>query len=163
MKQYGLLLPFALVLAGCATSSAPPLTTDERLALYRANSTPVGSFRVDNRTGRVNKWSALGDQALTVWAWGNQPYLLELRNRCSGLSFATSIAISNSFGTVTPGFDSVQPLSAGRQATSPSCRIATARRINQGGVNQAKRDLREAHDASLVERDPNARPDDNAN
>ena len=54
----------------------------------------------------------------------------------------------------------VEALSAGRQATSPSCRIATARRINQGGVKQAKRDLKEAREASLVERDPQAKPDD---
>jgi hypothetical protein len=163
MVKTGAVISAALMLAACAsTSSGPNLNTEERLALYRANSTPVGSFRVDNRAGRVHKWNALGDQALTVWAWGNQPYLLELRNRCSGLGFATHINISNSFGSVSPGFDSVQPLSAGRQATSPSCRISTARRIDQGGVNQAKRDLREAQDASLVERDPNARPEDNA-
>ena len=138
----------------------PTLTTDERLQLYRANSTPVGNFRIDNRNGRVTQWTALGDQALTVFAATSQTYLLELRNRCSGLSFATSITISNSFGTVTPGFDSVQPLSAGRTATSPSCRIASARRINNRSLQEAKQDMREA---SLVERDPNAKPDDSAN
>jgi hypothetical protein len=159
MNKNGLFLSLALILAGCA-SSGPSLTTEERLQLYRANSTPVGSFRIDDRGGRVTQWTALGDQALTVWGISSQVYLLELRNRCSGLSFATSISISNSFGTVTPGFDTVQPLSAGRVATSPTCRIATARRINNRSLQEAKQDMREA---TLVERDPNAKPDDNAN
>lgn len=159
MNKNGIYVSLALILAGCA-SSGPTLTTDERLQLYRANSTPVGSFRIDNRNGRVTQWTALGDQALTVWAASSQTYLLELRNRCSGLSFATAISISNSFGTVSPGFDSVQPLSAGRAATSPSCRIASARRINNRSLQEAKQDMR---DATLVERDPNAKPDDNAN
>lgn len=158
-------LPVVLMLASCATSSGPALTTQQRLDIYRANSTPVGSFRIDNRTGRPSRWTPLGDQALTIWAWSNQPYLLELRHRCSGLNTASSISISNSMGTVMPGMDSVQPLSAGgRQATTPSCRIATARRINQGAANQAQRDLREAsRDATVVERDPNAKLDDDAN
>jgi Family of unknown function (DUF6491) len=159
MNKNGLYLSLALVLAGCA-STGPSLTTDQRLQLYRENSTPVGSFRVDSRNGRVTHWTALGDQALTVWGTTSQVYLLELRSRCSGLSFATHITISNSFGTVTPGFDSVQPLSAGRAATSSSCRIASARRINNRSLQEAKQDMREA---SLVERDPNAKPDDNAN
>lgn len=163
MKNSGLLLCFTLALASCASNRGPALTTDERLALYQVHSTPVGSFRIDNRSGRVNHWSPLGDQALTVWAWSNQPYLLELRSRCSGLATATAITISNSAGTVLPGFDSVQPLSAGRQAISQSCRVTAARRIDQGGVKQAKRDLAEAREASTVERDPDARPDDNAN
>jgi hypothetical protein len=165
MKHVEIPALVAVLLAGCASNSAPPLTTEQRLSLYQQNSTPVGGFRVDNRAGRVQHWSPLGDQALTIQGFGAQPYLLELRNRCSGLSFATSISISNSFGNVQPGFDSVTPLAAGGRPASvaPGCRIQSARRINQGAVNQAKRDLRDAdREASLVERDPNARPDDGA-
>ncbi|MEY2854870.1 MAG: hypothetical protein RL030_2002, partial [Pseudomonadota bacterium] len=114
----------------------------------------------DNRNGRVTRWTPLGDQALTVWGTSSQPYLLELRNRCSGLNFATRISITNSFGTVNPGFDSVVPQNAGGSASGLSCRIATARRINTRAVNDAKQEIREA---TLIDRDPNARPDDNAN
>jgi hypothetical protein len=159
MKQNGIFLFLALVVAGCA-SSGPTLTTEERLQLYRTNSTPVGTFTLDNRSGRVTRWTPLGDQALTVWGASSQPYLLELRNRCSGLSFATSISITNSHATVIPGFDSVVPQNAGGSASGLSCRIATARRINTNAVNDAKQEIREA---TLVERDPNAKPDDNAN
>lgn len=159
MKKQAALALGAIVLAACA-STGPTLSPEDRLQLYRGNSDPVGTFRIDNRAGRVIHWSAINDQALTVMGFSAQPYLLELRNRCSGLTFATSVALSNSFGTVAPGFDSVQPLSAGRQVSSPSCRIATARRINQGGLKQAKRDLKDSREASLVERDPEAKPDD---
>ncbi|HRF83391.1 MAG TPA: DUF6491 family protein, partial [Pseudoxanthomonas sp.] len=165
MKNAGFLLPLALVMAGCATNSGPNLTTEERLALYRANSTPVGSFRIDSRTGRPMQWNSLGDQALTLRGQSNQPYLLELHTRCSGLTTASSIAVSHSFGTVMPRMDSVQPLAAGgRPSTFSSCNIATARRINQGAVNEARRDLKEAQrEATPVERDPNAKADDAPN
>lgn len=165
MKHAEAPLLLALLLVGCASNSTAPLTVEQRLDLYRANSTAVGSFRVDNRRGRVSHWSPLGDQAFTLQGFAGQPYLVELRNRCSGLNFATFLQISNSVGTVTPGLDTVMPLQAGGRpaGVASPCRIQSARRINQGAVNQAKRDLREAdREASLVERDPNARPDDGA-
>ena len=157
MRRTGaLLLMPALILAACA-STGPNLSSEDRLQLYGANSTPVGHFRVDTRSGTVTRWTSLGDQALTVAGVSNQTYLLELRQRCSGLAFANSIAISNSAGTVSPGFDSIQLLGANRQPTmTPSCRIATARLINRQTLNEAKQDLREA---SLVERDPNVTAD----
>ena len=106
-----------------------------------------------------------GQAALTLRGQSNQPYLLELHTRCSGLTTASSIAVSHSFGTVMPRMDSVQPLAAGgRPSTFSSCNIATARRINQGAVNEARRDLKEAQrEATPVERDPNAKADDAPN
>lgn len=151
MKQEAILMSTVLVLASCA-SSGPNLSREERLQLYGHNSTPVASFRVDTRSGRVTRWSSLGDQALTVFGASNNTYLLELRARCAGLGSAHSIAISNTFGTVTPGFDSVQLLGPGLTATTPSCRIGTARRIDRRSLNEAKEEIREAR---LVERDPN--------
>ncbi|UWX03413.1 hypothetical protein H1235_09100 [Pseudoxanthomonas sp. NC8] len=92
-----ILIVLALVLAGCA-HSGPALTTSERIALYEEHAgAPVASFNIDRVAG-VTRWTPLGDQALAIWNTPNSGYLLGFRSRCTGLSFGSSITISNSLG-----------------------------------------------------------------
>ncbi len=144
-------LPILLALAGaltagCATS--PTLTTAERLELYRQHAgPPVLSFRLERSIGPTINWTPLGDQALAVWTTANRGHLLELRNRCSGMSMASNISLTNRMGQVTARFDSVLP----RTATgfvpvgSGTCRIETIRPIDGRALRDAKRELREAN------------------
>jgi hypothetical protein len=159
MKHVTLLLSAVLILAGCA-SSALTASNEERLKLYQAHSTPVESFRITRLQGRQVRWSPIGDQALMVYDESDQPHLLELQQKCSGLATARSVSISNSTGTVTPGSDSVQLLSPSKAGSAYYCRIASARRIDMDAVKEAREEMREAH---AVERDGNAPGDGKAN
>jgi hypothetical protein len=135
----------AVALAACST--APTLTTQERLDLYRAHSgAPVMSFRLDRMTG-MQQWTPLGDQALAVWSSGNRGHLLELRNRCPGMLSAGGISITNSLGNVTARMDSVVPRMVG--ASNRGCRIDSIRPIDGRALRDAKREIR---DAQIVDR-----------
>lgn len=153
MKPHALVLPMlAVALAACST--APTLTTQERLDLYRAHSgAPVMSFRLDRMTG-MQQWTPLGDQALAVWSSGNRGHLLELRNRCPGMLSAGGISITNSLGNVTARMDSVVPRMVG--ASNRGCRIDSIRPIDGRALRDAKREIR---DAQIVDRST-APPDD---
>lgn len=155
MKHEMLLLSGVLALGGCA-SSALTASNEERLQLYRTHSTPVESFRITRLQGRQVRWSPIGDQALTVYDESDQPHLLELQQKCSGLATARSVSISNSTGTVTPGSDSVQLLGPSKAGSAYYCRIASARRIDMDAVKEARDEMREA---STVERDDTASGD----
>ena len=155
MKWILIVLVLALLSVGCAHSGAT-LSTAERLELYRTHAgSPVGSFNIDRIAG-VTRWTPLGDQALAIWNSPNQGFLLEFRTRCSGLSFASSITISNSLGQVSVNRDSVQPRAANGSAIAPACRISSARPLDGRAINDAKRELREA---SVVERAADVAPE----
>ncbi|AKC88041.1 hypothetical protein WQ53_15965 [Pseudoxanthomonas suwonensis] len=155
MKGKLIALSMVAVVAACA-HSGPSLTSAERLELYQAHAgPPVASFRIDRIAG-VTRWTPLGDQALAFWNTPNQGYLLEFHARCSGLSIASSITISNSMGLVNARLDSVQPRAANGSAISQPCRISSARPIDGRALNDAKRELREA---SVVERPADVEPD----
>jgi hypothetical protein len=148
MKRLLIVLALILTSSGCA-HSGPTLSSADRLALYRTHAAPqVASFSIDRING-VNRWTPLGDQALAIWNTPNRGYLLEFRTRCSGLSFANSITISNSLGLVNARMDSVQPRAANGSAISQPCRISSSRPLDGRAINDAKRELREA---SVVER-----------
>lgn len=156
MKRILMVLVLALLSVGCAHSGAP-LSTADRLELYRAHAgPPVGSFNIDRIAG-VTRWTPLGDQALAIWNTPNQGFLLEFRTRCSGLSFASSITISNSLGLVNVRTDSVQPRAANGSAISSPCRISSARPLDGRAINDAKRELREA---SVVDRAADVTPEE---
>ena len=159
MKHETMLLWTLLALAGCA-SSGPTSSNQERLKLYQAHSTPVESFRITKLQGRQTRWSPIGDQALMVYDESDQPLLLELPQKCSGLATARSISITNASGTVTPGSDSVQLLGPSKAGSAYFCRIGSARRIDMSAVKEAKEEMREA---SPVERDAGASTSDKAN
>lgn len=137
MKKLIFLLGVVLAMAGCASTG---LSSADRLALYQAHAgAPVGSFRLTTSF----RWTPLSDDMLAVWTGANQGHLLELRSRCSGLTFANAINITNSMNTVTARFDSVQPRST-PGAPQQSCRIWTIRPLDGRALNDAKRELREA-------------------
>jgi hypothetical protein len=159
MKHGTMLLWTLLALAGCATSGVTT-ANEERLKLYQTHSTPVESFRITRLQGRQTRWSPIGDQALMVYDESDQPHLLELPQKCSGLATTRSISITNASGTVTPGSDSVQLIGPSKAGSAYFCRIGTARRIDMDAVKEAREDMREA---SSVERDSKASADDKAN
>jgi hypothetical protein len=136
MKHQTMLLAAVLSLVGCAGSGLA--STEERLALYRAHSTPVESFRINKSQGRISRWQPLGDQALTVWDESGEPYLLELPEPCSGLATARAIGLTNTTGTVTPGTNSVQLLGVSGAGGAAFCKIGTARRIDMAAVDKAR-------------------------
>jgi hypothetical protein len=142
MKHATMTLPVVLTLMGCASSGLQ--STEERLTLYRAHSTPVESFRTNKLQGPLRRWSPLGDQALVVWDASDEPYLLELPQECSGLATARSIGLTNSTGTVTPGTDSVQLMGVSRAGGAPACRIGSARRVDMAAVDKARQEMPEA-------------------
>jgi hypothetical protein len=137
MKHEMLLLTTVLTLAGCASSGLAS-SNQERLELYKAHSTPVESFRITRLQGRQVRWSPIGDQALMVYDESDQPYLLELPEKCSGLATARSVSITNATGTVTPGSDSVQLLGPSKAGSAYYCRIGSARRIDMDSVKETR-------------------------
>jgi hypothetical protein len=150
MKHATILMWALLALVGCASLTS---ANQERLELYKAHSTPVESLRITRLQGRQTRWSPIGDQALLVYDESDQPHLLELQERCSGLATARSISITNDSGTVTPGSNSVQLLGPSKAGSAYFCRIGSARRIDMDAVKETREEMREA---SSVERDPNA-------
>jgi hypothetical protein len=130
-------LPMALALAGCASSGIAN-SNQERLDLYLAHSTPVESFRITRLQGRQVRWSPIGDQALMVYDEADQPHLLQLPEKCSGLATARTISLTNAAGTVTPGSDSVQLIGPSKAGSAYFCKIGSARRIDMDAVKAAR-------------------------
>ena len=155
MKHETMMLAALLALAGCASSGLES-ANQERLKLYQTHSTPVESFRITRLQGRQTRWSPIGDQALMVYDESDQPHLLELPQKCSGLATARSVSITNASGTVTPGSDSVQLIGPSKAGSAYFCRIGSARRIDLDAVKEAREQMREA---DSVERDPPASAD----
>jgi hypothetical protein len=140
MKHAMTLLWTLPALFGCASSGLTQ-ANEERLKLYQAHSAPVESFRITRLQGRQIRWSPIGDQALMVYDESDQPHLLELPEKCSGLATARSISLTNASGTVTPGSDSVQPRGSGSAGSAYFCRIGSARRIDMDAVKQARKEM----------------------
>jgi len=130
-------LAVLLALAGCASSGVS--STEERLALYKAHSTPVESFQTARLQGRQIRWSPIGDQALMVYDDSDRPYLLELPEPCKGLAVARAISLTNTTGTVTPGSDSVRITASSGAGAAIACRIGTASRIDMDAVKAARK------------------------
>jgi hypothetical protein len=134
-----ILVSLAMALAACATSGIAS-SNQERLDLYRTHSTPVESFRTTRLQGRQVRWSPIGDQALMVYDEADQPHLLELPEKCSGLATAKSVSLTNTAGTVTPGADSVQLIGPSKAGSAYFCRIGGARRIDMSAVKEARQE-----------------------
>lgn len=131
------LLVALLALGACST--APRMSSAERLELYRAHAgEPVRSISVQ---ARLWGWRALGDDTLAIWTRSDRGYLVELINRCPEISFAKKIALTNRSGRVWAGFDSVIVQRGGRSSNPTLCRINTIRPIEPRAVNESRRDL----------------------
>jgi hypothetical protein len=126
-------------LAGCATS--PSMTTQDRFNLYVQHAgPPVQSFQL-TRFVRHTQWTPLGDRALAIWTSSSRGHLLELRGRCTGLSIAHTVQITNSFGTVSARWDSVIPRTMS-VAMPQSCRIIRIRPLDGTAIRDARREMR---------------------
>jgi len=139
MRRLLIALLAVSTLGGCATT--PTLTTQERFNLYVQHAgAPVSSFRLA-RFVRQTQWTPLGDRALAVWTSQSVGHLLELRGRCTGLSIAHTVEITNSFGTVNARWDSVIPRTAS-VAMPQSCRIIRIRPLDGLAIRDARREMR---------------------
>lgn len=124
-SKYLLVIGIAGALAACTTARG--VTAEERLEMYRNHAgAPVDSFR---HIRQVDRWTALGDDALAVWTSAEKGYLLELENRCTGLDFALAIQLSDQVGTVNARVDTVTPLGGGAAPGYP-CRIREIRPLD---------------------------------
>jgi hypothetical protein len=140
MKKLLVTLIAVAVLAGCATTGK--LSSDERLALYRAHAgAPVKDFQY---FGSLNGWTELGSSALVVWTRPSEAYLLELSGPCIDLDFAPAISVTNQMGRVSARFDDVIPLGAGLAGPRIPCRIQTIRPLDVKELRQTEQQLREA-------------------
>jgi len=144
LMKHGTMLLAVVVLAGCA-SAGLEASNQERLKLYQDHSTPVENFRITRLQGRQVRWSPIGDQALVVYDESDQPHLLELTEKCSGLATARSISLTNAGGTVTPGSHSVQLIGPSKAGSAYFCRIGSARRIDMDGVDRARDEARKSN------------------
>jgi len=151
-----LITVLAAALAACATSS-PSMSASDRLALYQRHAgNPVASLQL-NRTVRRVDWTPLGDQAMALWTGPNTGHLLEFRSRCSGLTTAPNITLTNTFGTVTARFDSVIPRTPSSiNQPAPGCRISRIRPLDGRSLRDEKREIRAAE---LTDRPPGVEPE----
>ncbi|HBK45113.1 MAG TPA: hypothetical protein DDZ67_01490 [Xanthomonadaceae bacterium] len=134
-------LLLAIGMAGCATGR---ISSEERLALYRAHAgDPVGEFRYP---GRLSGWTALGNDALAVWTKPNEAYLLELGGGCVDLDFANTILITNMMGRVSARSDRVQVIDSPR-GFNIACRIQSIRPLQVKALRVSEKELREARGA----------------
>ncbi len=146
MKKVLLALMAVALLGGCAT--AGKLSSDERLALYRAHAgAPVKDFRY---YGSLNGWTELGDSALAVWTKPSEAWLLSLSGPCLDLSFAPAITVTNMMGQVSAKFDRVIVHGNGPGMSIP-CRIDTIQPLDVKALRSSERQLREAKIAARAE------------
>ena len=129
-------IALVLLLTSCTTN--PAQRTADRVALYTAHAgEPLPSFRY---FGRLNGWTALGEDAVALWTRPNQAYLVRFKGRCPDLDFASAISVSSQFSTVYTNFDKVTVL--GRGTMSIPCHIDEIRPLDVKAVRQAEREMR---------------------
>ena len=143
IKTSLLLLTMAAALGGCASNLSP----SEQLALYETHAgAPVKDFRYFST---IN-WTPLGDEALAVWTKPNEAWMLNLSGPCNDLDYTQAISISNMFGRVSAGFDSVHVLGGPGVSFHIPCRIQTIRPLDVKALKAAQKEMREA---KVVERE----------
>ncbi|MCK7594070.1 DUF6491 family protein [Pseudomarimonas salicorniae] len=118
-----------------ACSSTPPLQRMEaRLAeIESVAGEPVESFHF----WRLDRWEPLGRKHVAVWTQIDKAWLIEVREPCFGLDYATSIGLSSTGQRVFQNFDVVH-------VDTQRCRIAEIRPVDV----RALRALRKEPDAS---------------
>ncbi len=99
-----LLLVLAVVLAGCA-SPGPREREAARLALFESVAgDPVESFHFWD----LHRWELLGPESVAVWTRVNEAWLIHVDRPCTGLQFASAIALTSNQNRVTRRFDAVR-------------------------------------------------------
>jgi len=92
-----------LGLVACA-APGPAQRMAARLQQFEAVAgAPVESFHF----WQLDRWEPLGERHVAVWTRVNEAYLIEVREPCSGLDFARSIALTSTQNRVQRRFDSV--------------------------------------------------------
>ena len=127
-----LLIPFALMLAGCATQERrPTLEQIEEVYLRHAGS-DVQTVMFSNIRG----WQPAGRRMLVIEFGSRRDYLVELAPPCAmNLRFEPVIRVINTQRGMLSRFDSIQ---IGRDV----CRIVSLRRIDMNDVRAALEELR---------------------
>ena len=100
-----LLVALLLLLSGCATNRLSKAELEQAYEQFIVTekleaSDTVTAFRFDS-------WSDLGTKHLIIDTGVNRSYLVELRNTCFNLDFATNIKINNMGNTLRAKFDSI--------------------------------------------------------
>ncbi|MET0129689.1 MAG: DUF6491 family protein [Stenotrophomonas chelatiphaga] len=140
MKTVVAAAALCLSLAACATTGR--LTTEQRLALYRAHAGPPQQEMP--LQGSLSGWAELGDSALAVWTRPSEAYLLELTGPCQGLDYATAIALTSRVGRVSARFDKVLVRDPTSGPLNMPCFISSIRRLDVKAVRASEQALRQA-------------------
>lgn len=87
----------------------------------------------------IHGWEALGPQQVLVWTRLDEAWLLDLKNPCSGLEFAKSIALSSTGNRVYRRFDAVL-------FEHQRCSIDRIRPVDGKALKAERRQTRARHD-----------------
>ena len=81
-----------------------PPKTEHASALLQHLQEPVQNIESANR---INDWEQLDDQHLVLRLGPQDRYLITLKNRCVGLSWARNVGVTMSDNTIWAGFDAI--------------------------------------------------------
>jgi len=139
MKRLIATIVLGVSLVACASTGR--LTSEQKLALYRAHA---GAPQNDMQFfGSLNGWTALGDTALAVWTRPSQAYLLELSGPCQDLDYAVAIGLTSRMNRVSARFDKVLVRDPTGGPRLP-CFISTIRPLDVKAVRASEQELRQA-------------------
>ena len=105
IKRLASLLLLGVITAGCATSTMTKQQRTEAYVEYIASENlesikKITAFRFDS-------WSSLGEEHVIISTRINKAYLISLRSRCNGLSYANVIQVHNTGPTLHRNMDSI--------------------------------------------------------
>lgn len=104
-----------------AVSALPPHIENHHDMAAVSVQAPVPSIPGAHR---INGWQHLDDQHVMLRVDSTAGYLITLKSRCPGLSWAQNVAVTTSNNTIWAGFDAITV--AGGQ-----CEIATINPLSQ--------------------------------
>lgn len=125
-------LLLATTLAGCAGPGPRERELARLDEFERHAGPPVDDFHFWS----IDRWESLGPDAVAIWTRVNEAWLIRVRQPCTGLEFASSIAVTSTNNRVYRAFDSVL-------FERQRCRIAEIRPVD-GKAMKAERRARDA-------------------
>jgi hypothetical protein len=93
-----------LVLTACSSVPYTQRLADRQADYAATADDPVASFRY---TTDLYSWEAVSDTQVAVYTRPLEAYLLDLGTKCPDILSNYDIALTSSFGKVTPRFDKV--------------------------------------------------------